>query len=76
MENLTPPPGSLNLMIKLYDRLGELKGIIENHKTRRVVYDAYGHQVAHYDKRTDKTYDEYGKYVGNSDQSTTLLGDD
>lgn len=57
----------------LRDWQGKILGYVEWSGNRKWLSDFYGKRLGYYDKSMDRTYDFYGRQVGQGDLLLTLL---
>ncbi len=58
---------------RITDWTGKTIGWVEWVGNRKWLSDFYGKRLGYYDKSYDKTFDFYGRQVGNGDLVMTLL---
>lgn len=58
---------------KITDWTGKIIGWIEWSGNKKWLSDFYGRRLGYYDKSLNKTFDFYGRQVGNGDIVMTLL---
>lgn len=58
---------------KIQDWSGKIIGWIEWSGDKKWLSDFYGRRLGYYDKRLDKTFDFYGRMIGNGDIVMMLL---
>ncbi len=58
---------------KITDWTGKIIGWVEWSGNKKWLSDFYGRRLGYYDKSLNKTFDFYGRQVGNGDIVMTLL---